>query len=802
MSLTRTSVKLDIPVKEILSDYKLAVESRQASLIGRKEVFMGKAKFGIFGDGKELAQIAMAKIFNKGDFRSGYYRDQTLMFAIGELTLQQYFAQLYAHTDVDADPASAGRLMNGHFATRILDENGGWKPLTELKNSSADISPTAAQMPRLLGLAYASKLFRNNPDLKKFKEFSINGNEIAFGTIGNASTSEGMFFETFNAAGVLQVPMMISVWDDDYGISVPKEYHTTKGDISKVLEGFRRNEYENGFEIFKVKGWDYEALIQTYTEAERICRDEHVPVLVHVTEMTQPQGHSTSGSHERYKSKERLKWEEEHDCNKKMREWILNNEFISSEALDELEEEARESAKKAKNAAWKSFEASIRKDHEKAIELITSLAKETTKKDKVLKIKRDLVQVYNPLRLDGVRAVKKSLRITAGEQGAARKELLEWLKKVLKENEERFSSHLYSDSEFSALKVKEISAVYPENTKEVDGREVLQACFEEALKNNPKIIAFGEDVGQIGDVNQAFAGMQKKFGELRVTDTGIRECTIIGQGIGAALRGLRPIAEIQYLDYLLYAIQILSDDLASLQYRTRGGQKAPLIIRTRGHRLEGVWHAGSPMGMILGSLRGIYVLVPRDMTQAAGFYNTMLQSDDPALIIEPLNGYRLKERIPQNVGEFTIPLGVPEIINQGTDITVVTYGAMCRITLEAVQQLDAVGISTEVIDVQTLLPFDIHQVIVESLKKTNRVIFADEDVPGGGSAFMMQQVLEVQKGYLYLDSPPVTITAKEHRPAYASDGDYFSKPNVEDIFDAVYNIMSEVYPTKYPEVYK
>lgn len=802
MSLTRTSVNLDLSIKEILSDYKLSFESRQASLIGRKEVFMGKAKFGIFGDGKELAQIAMAKVFENGDFRAGYYRDQTFMFAIGELTLQQYFAQLYAHTDVEADPASAGRLMNGHFATRMLDENGEWKVLTEIKNSSADISPTAAQMPRLLGLAYASKLYRNNDDLKKYTEFSINGNEIAFGTIGNASTSEGMFFEAFNAAGVLQVPMLVSIWDDDYGISVPKEFHTTKGDISKVLEGFRRTEDEKGFEIFKVQGWDYEGLIHTYNEAARICREEHVPVLVHVTELTQPQGHSTSGSHERYKSKERLSWEAEYDCNKKMREWILKNEFATKAELDEIEAEARESAKMAKNAAWKAFELSIKGDHLKAIELLTSLAKETVIKDKVLKIKRDLVQVYNPLRLDSIRAVKKALRVTAGEDGAARKKLIEWLNKVLKENEERFSSHLYSRSKHAALKVKEIPAVFDESSKEVDGREVLQACFDKALNNDPRVFAFGEDVGQIGDVNQAFAGMQKKYGELRVTDTGIRECTIVGQGIGAALRGLRPIAEIQYLDYLIYAIQTLSDDLANLHYRTRGGQKAPLIIRTRGHRLEGVWHAGSPMGMILGSLRGIHIIVPRNMTQAAGFYNTMLKSDEPALIIEPLNGYRLKEKIPNNIGEFTIPLGVPEILRSGNDLTIVTYGSMCRIVMEAAQQLEDIGINIEVIDVQTLLPFDRHHSIIHSIKKTNRVIFADEDVPGGGSAFMLQQVLEDQKGYFYLDSPPVTIAAKEHRPAYASDGDYFSKPNVEDIFDTVYKIMSEAFPLKYPDIYQ
>lgn len=802
MSLTKSSINVEnLPVAEILSDYKLAVESRQASLIGRKEVFMGKAKFGIFGDGKELAQIAMAKVFETGDWRSGYYRDQTFMLAIEELTLQQYFAQLYAHTDVQADPASAGRLMNGHFATRLLDNKGEWKKLSELKNSSSDISPTAAQMPRLLGLAYASKLFRENQELQKLKEFSKNGNEVAFGTIGNGSTAEGLFFETFNAAGVLQVPMLLSIWDDGYGISVPNEYHTTKGDISKVLKGFQRTNEENGYEIFRVCGWDYEALIKTYKEAVEICRKEHVPVLVHVLEMTQPQGHSTSGSHERYKSKERLEWEAEYDCNKKMREWILSNEIATEKELRKIEEEAKESAKLAKNRAWKEFEFSIRKDHDKAVELLTDLAKESQIKDKVLKIKRDLLNAYNPLRLDGIRGVKKALRFTLGGNGPARKALVEWLHQTLKENEDRYSSHLYSQSEHAALKVEEIPVEYDEKAKEVDGREVLQACFTEALKNDPKVFAFGEDVGQIGDVNQAFAGLQKKFGELRVTDTGIREVTIIGQGVGAALRGLRPIAEIQYLDYLVYALQTLSDDLANLQYRTKGGQKAPLIIRTRGHRLEGVWHSGSPMGMILGSLRGIYLLVPRNMTQAAGFYNTMLKSDDPSIIVEPLNGYRLKERIPSNVGQFTVPLGVPEVLLEGNDVTVVTYGSMCRICLEAAEQLKEVGISCEVIDVQTLLPFDIHHRILDSVKKTNRVVFADEDVPGGGTAFMLQHVLEEQNGYQYLDSPPVTIAAKEHRPPYASDGDYFSKPNTEDIYDNVYALMAEANPGKFPDIY-
>lgn len=800
MSQTKTMVS-GISAKKassILADYRLACESREASLLGRKEVFMGKAKFGIFGDGKELAQLAMAKVFRDGDHRAGYYRDQTFMLAIGELTLQQYFAQLYAHTDVEADPASAGRLMNGHFATRMIDEKGAFKNLAKLKNSSSDISPTAGQMPRLVGLAYASKLFRNNPALATYKELSSNGNEIAFGTIGNASTSEGLFFEAINAAGVLQVPMLISVWDDDYGISVPKEYQTTKGSISKILAGFQRTNDEKGYEILTVKGWDYQALLLTYEKAEKICREQHVPVLVHVIEMTQPQGHSTSGSHERYKPKERLAWEVENDCNRKLRQWILEKGIASLEELIELERGAKLTAKAAKETAWKVFNEDIQKE-QKSLEQILKAATEEFAEinDILLELKRTI----NPLRLDSMKAAKRSARVLRNSSSPIKEDLRNWIQATEQANFDRFSSYLYSNSEWSALKVNQVEAVYTEKSPFVDGREVLQACFNEALRRDPTVLAFGEDVGQIGDVNQGFAGLQQKFGELRVTDTGIRECTIIGQGIGAALRGLRPIAEIQYLDYLLYAIQIMSDDLACLQYRTKGGQKAPLIIRTRGHRLEGVWHAGSPMGMILGSLRGIHVLVPRDMTQAAGFYNTMLQSDEPALIIECLNGYRLKERLPENIGEFTVPLGVPEVLKEGTDVTLVTYGSMCRIVMDAVANLENDGISCEVIDVQTLLPFDINQRIVESIKKTNRVIFADEDVPGGATAFMMQQVLEVQQGYKYLDATPITIAAKEHRPAYGSDGDYFSKPNSEDVYDVVYSLMGDSEPDRFPKIY-
>ncbi len=801
MGETKTKRNGTINIEEVLKDYRLVVESREASIIGRKEVFMGKAKFGIFGDGKELAQIAMAKVFQNGDFRSGYYRDQTFMFAIEGLTIQQYFAQLYAHTSVDAEPASGGRLMNGHFASRLLDENGDWKKQTEMKNSSADISPTAGQMPRLVGLAYASKLYREEKELHKFTDFSIKGNEVAFGTIGNASTSEGHFFESINAAGVLQVPLVMSVWDDDYGISVPKEYHTTGGSISDFLAGMQRKKDKTGFEIIKVNGWDYQALLSAYEKAAKIARTEHVPVFVHVTEITQPQGHSTSGSHERYKTKERLEWEKAHDCNVKFREWILDNELATEENLIALEKEAKNTAKVSKQAAWNAFMADIKIEQDKAVTLLEALGNESKHGGAIVQVVSELKNTLNSIRLDSIKAVKQVLRITRDEETSSRASLVAWLKRNLEENEERYNSHIISESADASLKVEEIKAQFSSDSPLVDGREVLQACFNAALSRDSRVFTIGEDVGKIGDVNQAFAGLQAKYGENRVTDTGIRETTIIGQGIGAALRGLRPITEIQYLDYLLYAIQTLSDDLATLQYRTAGGQKAPLIIRTRGHRLEGVWHSGSPIGMILNSLRGINVLVPRDMTQAAGFYNTMLKSDDPALIIECLNGYRLKERIPDNVGEFTVPVGQPEVLRQGTDVTVVTYGSMCRIVMQAAEELEELGVSLEIIDVQSLLPFDIDHTIVESLKKTNRVVFADEDVPGGASAYMMQKVLEEQGGYMHLDSQPTTITGKEHRPAYASDGDYFSKPSVETVFDTIYEMMAEVEPRRFPKLY-
>ena len=790
-----------LSVQDILNDYKIGYASRQASLMGRKEVFLGRAKFGVFGDGKELAQLAMARVFKNGDYRSGYYRDQTFMFAADLLTHQQFFAQLYAHTDLEAEPATGGRLMNGHFSTRMLDDKGNWKNQTKMKNSSADVSPTAAQMPRLIGLAWASKLYRNNEELKGLKDFSINGNEVAFGTIGNASTSEGVFFESVSAAAVLQIPMVLSIWDDGYGISVSNELHTPKEDISKVLEGFRRSETERGLELFQVNGWDYLELVKVFNQATELAREKHIPSLIHVVEMTQPLGHSTSGSHERYKSKERLDWESDHDCLKKMKEWILENEIADQGQLEGIEAEATKNAKKSKDKAWEEHTKVLIQDKKEALDLLDQLNADLGPYEQISIYRDGLESLPHPLKLETIKSLKYALRYTRNQSSSVRVKIREWLKAKDKRNQKAYSSHMYSESEDSALKVKTIAPVYSKNSKLVDGREVLLACFDAAFDRDPRVVAFGEDLGKIGDVNQAFAGLQEKYGEIRVMDTSIRESTILGQAIGAALRGLRPIAEIQYLDYLIYTIQIMSDDLACIQYRTVGGQKAPVIIRTRGHRLEGVWHSGSPLGMVLNSIRGIYVLVPRNMTQASGFYNTVLQSDDPALIIETLNAYRLKEKIPDNIREFTVPLGVPEILNEGTDCTLVTYGAMCRIALDAAKQLAGVGISLEVIDVQSLLPFDINHTIVESLKKTNRVIFADEDVSGGASAYMMQHVLEEQDGYKYLDSKPLTLASKDHRPAYSSDGDYFSKVNAEDIYDSVYKMLNEVNPIDFPEIY-
>ncbi len=799
----REEITHELAVEEILNDYRVAWESRHASLIGRKEVFMGKAKFGVFGDGKEVAQIAMAKTFRRGDFRSGYYRDQTFMMALGEVTIQQFFAQLYAHTDVEAEPSSGGRMMNAHFGSRMVDmHTGEFRSQVDSYNSATDLSPTAGQIPRAIGLGYASKLYREIPALHQFDRFSHKGNEVTFATIGDAATSEGMFLEAINAAGVLQVPVIFSVWDDDFGISVPKEYHTTKLSISEALAGFQRTPEEPGLEIIRVKGWDYEKLCQAYRYATELARSEHIPSLVHVEELTQPQGHSTSGSHERYKSKQRLAWEKDYDCNLKMRKWILESGFATEQELDTIEEQAKETAKTAKNKAWKEFRAELDTELSEVFPLLKQAAEQSARQEAILEIYGKLKKTINPIRQDAVKAVKKTLRLLREESSEARQALLNWLKNSDSDNHDRFNTHLHSDTGSSALKVPEIPAVFDENAAQVDGREVMRACFDHILQRDPRVFAIGEDVGKIGDVNQGFAGLQEKHGELRVTDTGIRETTIIGQGIGAAIRGLRPITEIQYLDYIYYALATLTDDLASLRYRSRGGQAAPMIIRTRGHRLEGVWHSGSPIGSILHSLRGIYLLVPRNMVQAAGLYNTMLQSDDPAIIIECLNAYRLKEKIPENIGEFTVPLGKAEVIREGKDLTIVTYGSMCRVVMDAAGQLAEVGISCEIIDVQTLLPFDLDHRILESVKKTSRVIFADEDVPGGSSAYMMQQVLEEQGAYRYLDSPPQTISSAAHRPAYGSDGDYFSKPNPENIFDRAYAMMAEFDPDRFKDIYR
>lgn len=784
---------------QVLADFKLAHISRQASLLGRKEVLTGKAKFGIFGDGKELAQIAMAKAFKKGDFRSGYYRDQTFMFATGELTVKQFFAQLYADTDIEKEPASAGRQMNGHFATRSIDANGEWKNLMEIKNSSADISPTAGQMLRLLGLAYASKLYRNNPELKQYTQFSDNGNEVAFGTIGNASSAEGHFWECVNAGGVLMGPMAISIWDDGYGISVPNKYQVTKQDLSELLSGFAYNEEKaQGYSLHTARGWDYPELVRIYEEGIASVREKHIPAIFHINEMTQPQGHSTSGSHERYKSKERLAWEEEFDCIKKMREWILENAIATEDELAALEKEAKDYVRKEQKSASEEATRSIMDDRKHVIGLFEKVAAKSSFADAIANIAKELNASLDIDRKANMQALWNVLILTRTENISERQELINWKNQADKDNFEKYNSALYSGT---ALKVQEVAAEYADNAAVVDGREILVKFFETAFANDPRIFVFGEDVGKIGDVNQGLAGMQEKFGELRVTDTGIREATIIGQGIGSAMRGLRPIAEIQYLDYLLYGLQILSDDLSTLFYRTRGGQKAPLIVRTRGHRLEGVWHAGSPMGVIINALRGMYICVPRNMTKAAGFYNTLLKADEPGLIIERLNAYRMKERMPANLDTYSLPLGIPEVLEEGTDVTLVTYGACTDIALDAIRRLKEADISVELIDVQTLLPFDINHTIVKSLQKTNRILFLDEDVPGGGTAYMMQKVLEEQDGYRYLDSQPRTLTSKAHRPAYGTDGDYFSKPNAEDIFQSVYDIMNEADPAKYPVFY-
>lgn len=792
--------------EEILHDYLLANQSRQLSILGRKEVLTGKAKFGIFGDGKEIAQIAYARNYKPGDWRSGYYRDQTFMLAAGLLTLEEFFSQLYGDTDLENNPGNGGRNFNNHFSTRSIDEAGNWKILTSQKNSSSDISPTGGQMPRLLGLAWASKLFRNNHELHQFKNLSDNGNEVAFGSIGDASTSEGHFFEILNAAGVLQVPMAIAIWDDGYGISVPRKLQTVKDSISEALKGFEKEPQTNGILIYRVKGWDYPELCDVFERGIAVCRKEHVPVLFHVEELTQPQGHSTSGSHERYKSVERLRWEEEYDCLKKMREWILEAGITDAGHLDEIEKQAFEDAKSARDAAWQIFQKPIKSARKKLLQIIdnkTCVCKSESL-DKISLYTRNLKNLENPLRKDNIITAKKILRhvcLDCKHREQLKHQLEDWLDKEYLKHFEHYSANLYVEASSSVLNVEEIKPVFSENSPVVPGREIIRDNFDSLFQKYPLLVAFGEDIGIIGGVNQTYERIQEKYGTLRITDTGIRETSIIGKGIGLALRGMRPIAEIQYFDYLLFALQTISDDLATTSWRTAGGQTVPLIISTRGHRLEGVWHSGSPLSMVINSIRGVYVCVPRNMTQAAGFYNTLLEGQDPALVIEPLNSYRLKEQRPDNIGEYRIPLGTPEIMESGKDITLVTYGSCVRIALDAIVQLKEFGISVELIDVQTLLPFDINEMIVESIKKTNRVLFFDEDVPGGATAFMMQKVVEEQGAYQYLDSPPRTLSAMEHRPAYTTDGDYFSNPNAENVFETVYEIMHEVNPGKYPELY-
>jgi pyruvate/2-oxoglutarate/acetoin dehydrogenase E1 component/TPP-dependent pyruvate/acetoin dehydrogenase alpha subunit len=793
----------------ILEDYKLACLSREASLLGRKEVLTGKAKFGIFGDGKELAQIALAKEFQNGDFRSGYYRDQTIMLAIKELTIEQYFSGLYAHTDVAIEPQSAGRQMGGHYATRNLDTDGHWKNLMQQKNSSSDISPTAGQMPRLVGLAQASKVYRENEALSALdhsKKFTNKGNEVAFGTIGDASTSEGPFWESINAAGVMQIPLVMSVWDDGYGISVPREFQTTKGSISEALAGMQRTEDKKGYEIFVTKGWDYAHLCQTYKKAVQIAREEHVPVLIHVKEVNQPQGHSTSGSHERYKTEERLIWEKEYDCIAKFKEWILafevdGNKIADEETLELLQKEAKVEVRQAKNISWKRFTSEIQEELTEITNIIDSVAATSSQKAFIIKELEALKKAYEPIRKDLLNTARKVLRLLHKEQSPQKEQLTNWIKKSIDNSHDKYSSHLYSESNANIHKVEAVAPIYGSDGRMEDGRIILRENFKKQLEQMPELLIFGEDAGKIGGVNQSLEGLQDAFGVNRVFDTGIRECTIIGQGIGMAMRGLRPIAEIQYLDYLLYAVQVLSDDLSTVQYRTKGGQKAPLIVSTRGHRLEGIWHSGSPMGMIINALRGMHICVPRNMTKAAGFYNTLLAADEPALVVEPLNGYRTKEKYPENIGAFKEALGVPDIVQEGTDITVVSYGSTFNLCQVAVQQLAQLGISVELIDVQTLIPFDINHLISDSIKKTNRLLIVDEDVSSGATGYILDKIMVEQECFYHLDSAPHTMSSKDHRPAYGSDGDYFSKPNIDDIVEKVYAIISESDPSTFPPLY-
>ena len=795
---SKNSISFEDFKSRIIDDYKLAVTSRECSLLGRREVLTGKAKFGIFGDGKEVPQLAWAKAFRDGDFRSGYYRDQTFMMAIGALSIQQFFAGLYATCDIEKEPMSAGRQMGGHFATHSLNEDGSWKNLTKQKNSSSDISPTAGQMPRLLGLAQASKIYRNVEGIDA-ENFSVNGNEVAWGTIGNASTSEGLFWETINAAGVLQVPMVMNVWDDEYGISVHARHQTTKENISEVLKGFQRDENKNnGYEIFTVPGWDYPALIETYEKAAQLARESHIPVLIHVVQLTQPQGHSTSGSHERYKNEDRLNWEREFDCNLKFRDWILASNIATEEELQEMESEIKKEVRDGKKAAWEAHISPIKQKQKEVLQLLENVSKNSSNSAVISPVIKELSQNREPLKKDLLSSARRVLRQIIREENSAKAELIEWIDSFTKETQKQYSSYLYSESSARAELVEAVEPTYAPDAEDVDGRLVLRENFDQIFANRPETLIFGEDTGEIGDVNQGLEGLQAKYGDLRVADTGIREATILGQGIGMAMRGLRPIAEIQYLDYILYSLQIMSDDLATLQYRTAGKQKAPLIIRTRGHRLEGIWHSGSQMGGLLHLLRGIHILVPRNMTKAAGFYNTLLEGDEPGLIIESLNGYRLKEKLPNNLGEFRTPIGVVETVKEGTDITLVSYGSTLRLVEQAAEELMDFGINAEVIDVQSLLPFDLNHDLVKSLAKTNRLLVIDEDVPGGASSYILNKIVEEQNGWMHLDSKPQTLAAKEHRPAYGTDGDYFSKPSAEDVFEKVYEIMNEADPEGFP----
>ena len=803
MPKTKGSVALPLEKEEIIKDYRLAYHSRQASSIGRREVLSGKAKFGIFGDGKELANLAIARAFQRGDWRSGYYRDQTWMFMLGVMNVQEFFAQLYAHADVNHESNTGGRSMNAHFASRYINPDGSWRNQTESYNTSADVSPTGAQMPRTVGLAYASVLYRQVNELQGLTQFSKNGNEVTFASIGNASTAEGMFWESVNAIGVLQAPAVITIYDDGYGISVPNQFQMVKENIHAALQGFQRDASpedacERGYDLYQVRGWEYPALLEVYARASEIARRDHVPQLVHVIEVTQPQGHSTSGSHERYKSPKRLRWEEEYDCLRQMREWMIESAVTTEPELVALENEDYAAIEGIRKLAWEAYLNPILEEREQVMDMLDEIAGNSSHASELTQIKERLAALPAPLRRDVHTAAHEALRVLRQEGNPSKQVLVQWKNEQDEINTERYGSYLQSGK---AIAVKEVKPAYSSSSPTVMGFEIMNAAFDVILGRDPRVIAFGEDVGFLGDVNQGFKGMQEKYGVLRVSDTGIREATILGQAIGMAMRGLRPICEIQYLDYVLYALQIMSDDLANLHWRTVGGQAAPVIVRTRGHRLEGIWHAGSPMAGIIHLVRGVNVLVPRDMTRAAGFYNTLLKADEPAVIVEVLNGYRIKERLPDNIAEFTVPLGIPEVIREGSDVTVVTYGACCRIALDAAQKLSKAGIEIEVVDVQSLLPFDLPGRIAESLKKTNRVVFLDEDVPGGATAYMMQEVIEKQGGYYHLDSEPRTLSGKAHRPAYGSDGDYWSKPNAETVFDTVYAMMHEVDPNRYPMIH-